>query len=141
MVTVGFGAKDSAWIARLGLRAVSCIGQAVDSLNSWEIRGALARCSKGGPDASWEPKKGKIMGYVNRTFGPHFMTGAQDEDLGTSNTNTVSKVFAPQDQAQRYDSDVNIHCPKRMSSNLTSFNTTNPSLFTADMKGTLPDPT
>jgi hypothetical protein len=104
----------------------------------------LPSAPRGRPDASRElkKKKGKIMGYVNRNSRPPFHdSGAQDEDLGISDTNTISKVFVPQDQTQRYDSDVNVHCPKRMSSNLTPLNTTNRSLFTADMKGTLPDPT
>ena len=114
---------NSSWITRLGFRA---------------------RCSKGGRDASRELKTGEIKGCVSRISGsPTSTTMACKMRTSVPPTqllhNTISKVLLPQDQAQRHDSGLNIHFPKRMSSNSTSLNTTSSSLFTANMKETLPD--
>ena len=71
VVTVGSRAKDSARVARLGLRAVSYTSQAVDSLNGREIRGGPTQYSKGGPDASRELKKReRFWAALARTFAP-----------------------------------------------------------------------
>lgn len=108
------------------------------SLFDW---GFQAQCSKGGPDASWELKPGMIKGRVSCISGLPISRQWRAKDLGTSNTTTISQVLLPQDQAQRHDSDLNIHFPKRMSSHFTSLNTTSRLLFTANMKEALPDPT
>jgi hypothetical protein len=125
---VGSRAKDSSLDRSTG----------VLGFPEWQGKtGAFAQCSKGGSDASRELKPGKIKGYVSAFRG----ATCKMRDFGYLTQPLFRKYSYHRTKAQRHDSNLNIHFPKRMSSSFTSLNTTSRSLFTANMKETLPDPT